>query len=48
MDAMKVLEILVWDKHTGDIIGFVALILIMLHYKSLDKVASHILDFLFS
>ena len=49
MDEMKVQENLVWDKHTGDLIGFVDLGDPHLNYATLEKhdeVASHILVFL--
>ena len=44
MDEMKVQENLVWDKHTGDLIGFVDLGDPHLNYVTLqkhDEVASH-------
>ena len=48
MDEMKVQENLGWDKHTGDLIGFVDLGDPRLNYATLQKheVASHILVFL--
>ena len=49
MDEMKIQENLVWDKHTGELIGFVNLGDIDLNYAALqkvDKVASHVLVFL--
>ena len=47
MDEMTVQENLVWDKHTGDLIGFVYLDDPHLNYATLhDEVASHILVFL--
>ena len=48
MDEMKVQENLVWDKQTGDLIGFVDLGDPHLNYATLqkhDEVASHILVF---
>ena len=49
MDEMKVQENLVWDKHTGDLIGFVDLDDPHLNCATLqkhDEVTSHILVFL--
>ena len=49
MDEMKIQESLVWDKHTGDLIGFVDLGDVDLNYAALQKtdaVASHILVFM--
>ena len=49
MDEMKVQENLVWDKHTGDLIGFVDLGDPDLNYATFQKsdaIASHILVFL--
>ncbi|XP_057290402.1 uncharacterized protein LOC130613092 [Hydractinia symbiolongicarpus] len=49
MDEMKIQESLVWDKHNGDLIGFVDLGDIDLNYVALEKVdeiASHVLVFL--
>eukprot|EP00794_Sanderia_malayensis_P002815 gene2815-3251_t len=49
MDEMKIQENLVWDKHTGELIGFVNLGDIHLNYAALqkvDKVATHVLVFL--
>ena len=40
---------LVWDKHTGNLIGFIDLGDIDLHYSALqktDEIASHVLVFL--
>ena len=50
MDEMKVQEILVWDKHTGDPIVIVDLGVPDLNYATLQRigeVASHLLVFLF-
>lgn len=49
MDEMKIQENLVWDKHTGDLIGFVDLGDTELNYATLQKseeFASHVLVFL--
>ena len=49
MDEMKIQEDLVWDKHTGDLIGYVDLGNTELNYATLkksDEVASHVLVFL--
>lgn len=51
MDEMKIQENLVWDKHTGDLIGFVDLGDTELNYATLPKsksedIASHVLVFL--
>ena len=49
MDEMKIQENLVWDKHTGDLIGFVDLGDTELNYATLKKsedFASHVLVFL--
>ena len=49
MDEMKIQEKLVWDKHTGNPIGFIDLGDIDLHYSALqktDEIASHVLVFL--
>ena len=49
MDEMKIQENLVWDKHTGDLIGFVDLGDVELNYATLqkhDEIASHVLVFL--
>ena len=49
MDEMKIQENLVWDKHTGDLIGFVDLGDTELNYatfKKSDEIATHILVFL--
>ena len=49
MDEMKIQENLVWDKHTGDLIGFVDLGDTELNYATLqntDQIASHVLGFL--
>ena len=46
---MKIQEDLVWDKHTGELIGFVDLGDIKLNYatlKDVKKLATHILVFL--
>ena len=45
---MKIHEDLVWDKHTGDLIGYVDLGNTELNYATLKKseVASHVLVFL--
>ena len=49
MDEMKIQEDLVWDKHTGDLIGYVNLGDSQLNYATLkksDDIASHVLVFL--
>ena len=49
MDEMKIQEDLVWDKHTGDLIGYVDLGNTELNCATLkksDEVASHVLVFL--
>lgn len=49
MDEMKIQENLVWDKHSGDLIGYVDLGDVDLNYATLQKtdaIASHILVFL--
>ena len=49
MDEMKIQENLVWDKHSGHLIGFVDLGDIKLNYACLQKthkIASHVLVFL--
>ena len=49
MDEMKIQENLVWDKHNGELIGYVDLGDIDLNYATLSKVttvASHVLVFL--
>ena len=49
MDEMKIQEDLVWDKHTGDLIGFVDLGDTELNYatlKNTEEFASHVLVFL--
>ena len=49
MDEMKIQEKLVWDKHTGDLIGFVDLGDTDLNYATLQKtddIATHVLAFL--
>ena len=49
MDEMKIQENLVWDKHTGDLIGFVDLGDTELNYATLqksDEIATHVLVFL--
>ena len=49
MDEMKIQENLVWDKHTGDLIGFANLGDVDLNYATLKKsndIASHVLVFL--
>lgn len=49
MDEMKIQENLVWDKHTGDLIGFVDLGDTDLNYATLkksDEIATHVLVFL--
>ena len=49
MDEMKAQENLIWDKHTGNLIGFVDLGGPDRNYatlQKLDEVASHILVFL--
>ena len=46
---MKIQEDLVWDKHSGELIGFVDLADVYTNYttrKSVEKLASHILVFL--
>ena len=48
-DEMKIQQNLVWDKHTGELIGFVDLGDIETNYATLEKVddlASHVLVFL--
>ena len=46
MDEMKIQESLVWDKHTGDLIGFVDSELNYATLKKSKEFASHILVFL--
>ena len=49
MDEMKIQSNLVWDKHTGELIGYVDLGDIELNYAALEKtdnLANHILAFL--
>ena len=49
MDKMKIQENLVWDKHSGELIGYVDLINVNLNYATLSKVeeiATHVLVFL--
>ena len=49
LDEMKIQENLVWDKHTGELIGYVDLGDPMLNYASLDNVeavATHVLVFM--
>ena len=49
MDEMRIQENLVWDKHNGELIGYVDLGDIDLNYATLSKVttvASHVLVFL--
>ena len=49
MDEMKIQENLVWDKHTGDLIGYVNLGDFQLNFATLkksDDIASHVLVFL--
>ena len=49
LDEMKIQEDLVWDKHTGELIGFVDLGDIKLNYatlKDVSELATHILVFL--
>ena len=49
LDEMKIQENLVWDKHSGELIGFVDLGDISLNYSSLakmDEIATHVLVFL--
>ena len=49
LDEMKIQEDLVWDKHTGDLIGYVDLGNTELNYAALkktDEFASHVLVFL--
>ena len=49
MDEMKIQENLVWDKHTGELIGFVDLGDVDVNYTVLqepNKLASHVLVFL--
>ena len=49
MDEMKIQEILVWDKHTGDLIGYVDFGDAELNYATLQKstgIATHVLVFL--
>ena len=49
MDEMKIQENLVWDKHTGELIGFVDLGDVDINYTVLqepNKLASHVLVFL--
>ena len=48
-DEMKIQENLVWDKHSGDLIGYVDLGDIELNcstFKKVDQIASHVLVFL--
>ena len=48
-DEMKIQENLVWDKHSGDLIGFVALGDTNINYATLnkaDQLATHLLVFL--
>ena len=49
LDEMKIKENLVWDKHSGELIGFVHLGDIYTNYatlKSVQKLPSHVLGFL--
>ena len=49
LDEMKIQENLVWDKHTGELIGYVDLGDTELNYASLqkvDEIATHVLSFL--
>ena len=49
MDKMKIQENLVWDKHTGDLIGFVDLGGTEVNCATLqktDQIAIHVLVFL--
>ena len=49
MDEMKIQEDMVWDIHTGDLIGYVNLGDSQLNYATLqrsDDIASHVLVFL--
>ena len=49
MDEMKIQSNLVWDKHTGELIGYVDLGHTELNYATLEKgdnIATHILGFL--
>ena len=49
MDEMKIQENLVWDKHTGDLIGYVDFGDAELNYATLQKstdIAPHVLEFL--
>ena len=48
MDEMKIQENLVWDKHTGDLIGYVDFGDAELNYATLQKsnIATHVLVFL--
>ena len=49
MDEMKIQEDLLWDKHTGDLIGYVDFGNTELNFATLkksDEVASHVLIFL--
>ena len=49
LDEMKIQEQLVWDKHTGELIGFVDLGDIELNYATLEKtdqLATHVLVFM--
>ena len=48
-DEMKIQDDLVWDKHTGELIGFVDLGDVNLNYASLNdvhEIASHVCNFL--
>ena len=48
-DEMKIQENLVWDKHTGDLIGYVDLGNMELNistFKNVEQIASHVLVFL--
>ena len=49
MDEIEIQEDLVWDKHTGDLIGYVNLGDSQLNFATLkksDDIASHVLVFL--
>ena len=49
MDEMKIQSNFVWDKHTGELIGYVDLVENELNYATLkktDNIATHILAFL--
>ena len=44
-DEMKIQEDLVWDKHSGEFIGFVDLVNVNVNYatlKNVEEVATHV------